>query len=142
MTEYVWLTITGEQTQPDGSTEKNTCRSRARYVLKENGTHELTFREKVDGLEEPVENHVTVGEHRITVEKTGSLETNLVLENGRTNSCTYETPYGSFPMDIVTTHVACLETGGKIHARARYQLRMEGNYDVDCAVTIRIEPAE
>ncbi|MCI2049484.1 MAG: DUF1934 domain-containing protein [Lachnospiraceae bacterium] len=140
MTENVWLTITGEQTQPDGSHEKNTTKSRARHVVDADGTHELYFHEEINGVEEPVENRVTIASHRITVEKTGKLNTNLVLENGRTNACLYETPYGSFSMDIVTTNVACLEVGERVHARAKYQLHMEGEYCVDCAVTIRIDP--
>ncbi|MDO4285820.1 MAG: DUF1934 domain-containing protein [Eubacteriales bacterium] len=139
MTEQVWLTITGEQISSDGEKERNQTKCRAKYK-KAGESHVLFFEELCDGASTPIANRLLIDHERIVIHKTGMVVSNLVLQNGHTHDCLYETPYGALPMKIQTSHVACLETAQGIHARARYRLALDPAYTTECTVTIRIEP--
>lgn len=170
MTEYVWLTVTGEQTHPDGTRETNTTRSLARHEIMPDGSHVLIAEEMVQeqdgpetrgqirrGLEQNGQDkhgnpdtgdrqgsaaHITVTDHRITVEKTGEYASRMVFETGLEHALDYRTPYGTLPMTIHTSHVAALVVNDNLHAHAKYELRMQRDYPVQCAVTIRTEPVQ
>lgn len=141
MTEEVWLTIIGEQTSPEGEKEQNRTRCRARY-RRDGDRHVLEYEEQGEAGDRSTQNRLLIERERIEISRKGMVESCMVMEREKEHACLYETPYGAFPMKIRTVHVNCLETADKIHARAKYTLAMEGDYTADCAVTIRIEPAE
>jgi|GEM_PF-1212923 uncharacterized beta-barrel protein YwiB (DUF1934 family) len=139
MSEYVWLTVTGEQTHPDGTAEKNTSRSRARHEILSDGSHVLISEESLEDTGKTVTSRIVVSDHRITVEKTGDYASRMVFETGLSHSLEYRTPYGTLPMTIETSHVMALAVNENLHARAKYDLIYQAGEPVRCSVTIRTE---
>lgn len=135
----VILTITGRQIQPDGTEEKHQTKHRARCKRNGDGAYEITYNERMEGIEEPLESRITVDKRRVVIERKGKLSTSLLLEKGRRNACLYETPYGAIPLETEADSIDALTVDRNIHIRVAYRL-LQGSMTISCTVGIRMEP--
>lgn len=138
MTGQVWLTVTGTQRHPDGSEETNRSRYRAEYRRGEDGTHEFRYEENAEKGGKAPAGRIGIAPHCITVKRGGGTE--LVLESGVRRVCRYGTAYGELRMETETSQVVCLELGDRLHAQAKYRLRPDPDYVIECRVMIKAEP--
>ena len=148
----VMLTVTGEETYADGHTDSMKTRSRAVHekVFEAEGcgageeariAHVFRYREtdlQSGAVTESVIGFAGAGG---SMERTGAVSTKMRFAPGEETECVYDTPFGSIPMTISTRLVAMREVGDNFHARIRYRLTPAGGDPVECAVTVRAEPA-
>lgn len=150
----VRLSISGKQTDPEGNTQENTALHHAictadgggwLFTYMENGiparlyiSRSLAWMERGDLHREGSSSRTEPAESL-----RGSGGTRMVFDPALSAArCMYETPFGRIPMLIRTEGIALL--GGKkqaapfrLTARIRYTLRMDPDYTLTCAVTIR-----
>ena len=149
----VMLTVTGEETYADGHKDSMRTRSRAVYekVFEENGSggagegtcaaHVFRYRETDPQSGAVTESVIRFAGEGGSMERTGAVSTRMRFAPGEETECVYDTPFGSIPMTISTHLVAVREVGNNFHARIRYRLTPAGGDPVECAVTVRAEPA-
>ena len=140
MGKEVWLTVTGEQKDADGRRDRSSTQCRARYE-KEGDLHVFEYRERGDGGE-IIRSRLVFSGRQCRIEREGAVRTVMCFRPDEETEAEYETGFGSIPMKIFTRRLAMKEIGDNIHARVTYNLRLGGGDPVECAVTIKAEPAE
>ena len=137
MGREVWLTVTGEQKDADGRRDRNSTQIRAWYERRED-LHIFEYREKDPQSGEVTDSTLVFSKAYCSIERKGAVSTKMRFWP----ECMYETGFGSIPMKIFTKRLAMREVGSNIHGRVSYDLYLQGGDPMECAVTIKAEPAK
>lgn len=140
MTKEVMVTISGFQLA-EGEQDTMELVHVGEYYEK-NGTRYVFFEELLEGISQPVKNTIKIKERYLEVQKKGAVKTNLVFEEGKTQSSTYHIPYGSFLITTHTTGVQIREKEELLEVAAAYSLNINGQHCADCDIQVRVEPRE
>ena len=141
MGREVWLTVTGEQKDADGRKDRNSTQCRAWYE-KRGDLHIFEYRETDPQSGAFTDSRLVFSKTGCSIERTGVVSTMMRFEPERELECMYETGFGSIPMKIFTKRLAMREVGSNIHGRVSYDLYLQGGDPMECAVTIKAEPAK
>lgn len=98
------ISITGIQNSPTGGPDSVELVTAGQYGY-ENGEGCFTYEEsKLTGLE-GTRTTFTIGPGGIVLRREGSLNTEMVFQQGKKNFFLYETPYGSATMGVSTRRI-------------------------------------
>lgn len=140
MTKEVMVTISGFQM---AETDEDTIEMvHVGEYYERNGTYYILFDELLEGISTPVKNIIKIKRGSLEVQKKGPVVVNMVFEEGKSQSCTYAMPYGSFLMKITTNGVQIHEEEKLLEVSASYRLDINGVHCVDCDIRIKMEPRE
>lgn len=140
MTEQVLLSISGLQFVED---DKNQCEpveviTMADYYNR-NGTHYLLYEEPVEGSSEIIRNTLKIKKGCVEMMKKGPLDIHMVFEEWKNQKAQYRTPFGSFPVNIITGAVEMKEEEYDIHVVLNYVLEFDGEYLTDSRVNVHVK---
>lgn len=101
----------------------------------------LTYQEPAGSGLEGTLTTLWVEPGRVVLERIGPLGSRMVFEEGWEHRCTYKTPYGAFPMRILTRALrSCLSVqGGEVSMD--YDLELDGADAGRNVLRIQVEPA-
>lgn len=139
MKREVWLTVTGEQKDPDGRSDRNAVRCRAFYETRD-GEHRIVYRERDAESGGLTESEMLFAENFCRIDRTGAVTTSMRFTPGEDAGALYETGFGTIRMKIHTRRLAVRVVGENFHARVSYTLSLEGGEPLECAVTVKAEP--
>ncbi|HAB93450.1 MAG TPA: hypothetical protein DCF49_01580 [Lachnospiraceae bacterium] len=139
MKTEVWLTVTGEQRDTDGRSDRNEGRHRASYEYA-GGVHIFEYEERDPDSGAVTGSRMEITESSWTITRSGALRTVMEFAPGDEKNCEYDTVFGSIPMTIVTSRMGMRKSGDRFRARVSYSLRFGGGEPMDCAVMIKAEP--
>ena len=141
MKREVWLTVTGEQRDPDGRSDRNATHCRALYESCE-GQHIFTYRETDPGSGLVTESRMVFSDSFCRIDRTGAVNTSRQFQQQKELECMYETGFGTIAMKIFTKKLALRRVGENFHARVSYTLHLQGGDPMECTVTIKAEPVQ
>ena len=95
----------------------------------------VSYEEKTDD-EGSVKTDILIGPEKVSIKKSGDVMSEMIFEAGKKFSSKYVTPYGVFPMEIVTKNLIIYKEE-KISASIDYLL-VFGGADNNCNVKIEI----
>lgn len=161
----VLLTVTGKQTDPDGSTQENTSVYRAVCRNKEDGFFFSYF-------DEGTKVNLFLSRGSAWMQRGTVRSARMVFDPSASSTrCSYETDYGIIPMEIRTEGISVMAGGLRrksvesrksiaddrdskrsgnrsgdffraarsLQARIRYTLVMDREYELKCSVTIKTQ---
>lgn len=140
MTKEVSIKISGSQAL-DGEVGAVETSVDGEYYER-NGKQYLVFSETMEGVPGTVNNLVRLEEERMELTKRGAIAVKMVFEKGRIYKCVYQTPYGGFPLEIVTKAFAVQETQTRIGVVAAYLLKTDHGPLADCEIRLEIRAKE
>ena len=141
MGREVWLTVTGEQKDPDGQRDRNSTQIRAWYERKED-MHIFEYRERDPQSGEVTDSTLVFSAEHCSIERKGAVSAKMRFWPEEETECIYETGFGSIPMKIFTKRLAMREVGSNFHGRVVYDLHLQGGDPMECAVTVKAEPVK
>ena len=98
----VLLTIRGEQYFDDVDPDETKLMTDGTMEVTEEG-YLLTYQEsELTGMEGMTTTFEVVG-NRVTLKRSGSVNSQMVFEEGKQHTSLYETPFGELPVDIQTS---------------------------------------
>lgn len=104
-----------------------------------NGKHYILY-DEIDPEEgENIKNRIKIGNGKIEVVKTGTLNGQLIFEQGKNHLTYYDTGMGSFLMGVNTDSIRMIEEEDHIRATVRYSLEMNYTHVSDCEITIDVQ---
>ena len=128
--------------QSDGNTKEETeLISAGLYEATEKG-YRISYEEsEATGFEGSVTTLETEGCRKVTMNRTGTVEANLVVDIGEKQHCVYGTPYGDFMIGITakTIRSDLDENGGMLFFH--YVLDVNSSYIGDFAIAIDVKAA-
>lgn len=145
MTQDVLLTISGLHEMGDLNIEveeENVLETitPAKYYLK-NGKHYVLYDEVVEGLPGVIKNKIKITDGKILeIIKSGSTNSHMIFEEGKSNLTIYDTPYGQFHLDTHTSTLEVMEYENEISVKVEYGLDMNNQKVADCTVFLSIKP--
>lgn len=93
----------------------------ARYSTDENGDRVIAYEEsETTGMEGSSMQLRISPENMVSVIRTGTFQTHLVVQAGRKHFCHYETPFGEIPVGIAARWVRSSLTDAGGHLEMRY----------------------
>lgn len=137
MKEDVMITITGIHPETQGD-EPVSVTTLGTYMSKDD-TVWLTYDEAdEDGHVSKCRLKACPGE--VTMQRTGSIVTQMFFEEGETHSCIYETTYGEFEMNMKTECINIQSSEDRIFSLdLRYQLFINGEFTSNCQLLVDCE---
>lgn len=139
MKREVWLTVTGEQKDAEGRSDRNSTQCRALHEVC-GGQHVFTYRERDPESGAVTESRMVFAESFCRIERSGAVCATMRFEPDHALESEYETGFGTILMKIFTKRLAMRQVGENFHARVSYDLYLQGGDPVECAVTIKAEP--
>ena len=128
--------------QSDGNSKEETeLLSTGLYESTENG-YRISYEEsEATGFEGSVTTLETEGCRKVTMTRTGEVESNLVVEMGTKQHCVYGTPYGDFMIGITAKSIKSDldDNGGKLFFH--YVIDVNSSYIGDFEIAIEIKAA-
>lgn len=117
--------------------------------LLSDGTYEKTDKgyriayeeSEATGFEGSVTTLETEGSRKVTMNRTGAVSSNLIVEDGRKHHCVYGTPYGDFTVGVNATFINSdlNDEGGKLEFH--YVIDVNSSYVGDFEIIIEIKAA-
>lgn len=117
--------------------------------LLSDGTYEKTDKgyriayeeSEATGFEGSVTTLETEGSQKVTMNRTGAVSSNLIVEDGRKHHCVYGTPYGDFTVGVNATFINSdlNDEGGKLEFH--YVIDVNSSYVGDFEIIIEIKAA-
>lgn len=138
----VLLRIEGVQTDTDGNTQRSAQEYPARYMAR-GDSHLLRY---MADREEAV---LCLSRGKARMQRGGSGGTDMVFDPlAPSTDCAYRTPFGTIPMKVRTRKIVLMGENKRgeedrtpgLRCRISYRLIMDGGYEMDCSVTIRLFP--
>ena len=139
MSREVWLTVTGDQKDADGRSDRNSTSCRALYETLD-GAHVFTYSERDPESGAVTESRMIFADTYCRIVRTGAVRTSMYFTPFEELESEYETGFGTFLMKIYTKRLAMRQVGENFHARVSYTLHLQGGDPMECAVTVRAEP--
>ena len=135
----VWLTVTGDQKDADGRSDRNSVSCRALYEVVD-GAHVFTYRERDPESGEVTESRMVFAQSFCRIVRAGAVRANMYFRPSEELESEYETGFGTILMKIYTKRLAMRQVGENFHARVSYTLHLQGGAPMECAVTVKAEP--
>ena len=135
----VWLTVTGDQKDADGRSDRNSVSCRALYEVVD-GAHVFTYRERDPESGEVTESRMVFAQSFCRIVRAGAVRASMYFRPMEELESEYETGFGTILMKIYTRRLAMRKVGENFHARVSYTLHLQGGEPMECAVTIKAEP--
>lgn len=117
--------------------------------LLSDGTYEKTDKgyriayeeSEATGFEGSVTTLETEGSRKVTMNRTGAVSSNLIVEDGIKHHCVYGTPYGDFTVGVNATFINSdlNDEGGKLEFH--YVIDVNSSYVGDFEIIIEIKAA-
>ena len=99
----VEIEFVSEQQYPD---DRESSKLKAKGTMEENdGIKVISYTEPDDEMGKCETVVKIINNHFIEMSRKGVYETTFLIEEGKTHSCIYRTPFGEMNMDIVATRV-------------------------------------
>ena len=119
----VEITLVSRQSM-DGDTAETVTRARGTLDLLPDSAV-LTYTTTEDGDTDTTS--LTIEAQRVTIDRRGTYRSRLILEQGQTHLCRYETPYGTFTLGVTAHRIGSTvcENGGCL--QLAYALDMGGS---------------
>ena len=136
MRKNFFISIESQQTV-DGQVETTKVFAPCTYALNA-GFARIAYEEEHD--EQKILSCITVCENgKVIISRKGAFTTELILENGAHNHCTYETEFGTLEMGVLTHEIVqnFAEDGGQV--KLAYSLEVGGRpmSDNNVAITVK-----
>ena len=138
MSREVWLTVTGDQKDADGRSDRNSVSCRALYEVVD-GSHVFTYRERDPESGAVTESRMVFAQSFCRIVRAGAVRTNMYFRPAEELESEYETGFGTILMKIYTKRLAMRQVGDNFHARVSYTLYLQGGDPIECAVTVKAE---
>ena len=138
MNKSVELTIRGTQWDADGQRSDTHAVYPAVYGEKD-GSHYLFYEEVQEAFEKPVKCRMKVADGILELTRRGTFDSVMLFVNGENHPTHYQTPYGSFLMEVRTQQVQVEEREKVICVTADYALFLEEEKLSDCKLEIQIK---
>ena len=139
MSREVWLTVTGDQKDEDGRSDRNSVSCRALYEVVD-GSHVFTYRERDPESGAVTESRMVFAQSFCRIVRAGAVRTNMYFRPAEELESEYETGFGTILVKIYTKRLAMRQVGENFHARVSYTLHLQGGAPMECAVTVKAEP--
>lgn len=126
MNKNVIISVKGNQTTVDNDSNKLELVTEGRYY-KKGSTYYITYKEsEVTGLEGTTTT-LKVSEGVITLMRFGSVNSQLIFEQGQKHISYYDTTYGAFTIGVLanSVNIKVDDSGGEIWVD--YQLEIDNN---------------
>lgn len=107
-----------------------------------NGSHYIRYEECYQGEGDPLStglNLLKIKEDTILISKKGAISTKMQFDPGKTTYTPYQTPYGTFQMEVITTDLTICRKGKDFHISIHYQLNMDGQPLSQCSIEIEVK---
>ena len=135
----VWLTVTGEQKDADGRSDRNSTSCRALYEIVD-GSHVFTYRERDPETGAVTESRMVFAQSFCRIVRAGAVRASMYFRPMEELESEYETAFGTILMKTYTRRLAMRKVGENFHARVSYTLHLQGGAPMECAVTVKAEP--
>ena len=113
------ITIYGEQAYPDGTSDSSELMTAGKLLPRGERSFVLEYEETaLTGMEGTTTRIIRSGE-RVTLARSGTINSQMIFQEGRQHSSLYETPYGALTVDIHTARMSgdVGEMGGRMEIR-------------------------
>ena len=135
----VWLTVTGDQTDAEGRSDRNKTACRALYEIKD-GIHIFTYKDIDPETGRATQSRMEFADAFCRITRSGAVCTSMCFRPLEELESEYETGFGTILMKIYTKRLAMRQVGDNFHARVSYTLYLQGGDPIECAVTVKAEP--
>ena len=105
----------------------------------EDGTHVIKGEESKDESGELSTTSFRITPVRIKMVRKGTIASVMVFEKGQNHVTTYNTPYGSMDMKVITNLLEVTEQKNHLHAHVKYILEMDGQVTSNSDIEINVE---
>ncbi len=106
---------------------------------KKSGKHYVFYDERVSAEGDLVRNYLRFDEDFVTLQKNGTLRTEMLFERSKKYPMDYHTPYGSFQFQIDTKEIWIEEEEDQLKLTIQYQMEMDEETRDECRITIHIQ---
>lgn len=137
MTEEVLISVTGLHTMDSAQEEEIEVTSAGKYYLK-NGKHYILYDEILEGTGDIIKNRIKLSDTGMEIQKKGSVNANMVFQQGKKNTSWYGTPMGNMLAGIEVTDMDVREQENLIEVDVGYELEMNYEKVADSRIHIRI----
>ena len=134
----VWLTVTGDQTDAEGRSDRNKTACRALYEIKA-GIHIFTYKDIDPETGRETQSRMEFADAFCRITRSGAVCTSMCFRPLEELESEYETGFGTILMKIYTKRLAMRQVGDNFHARVSYTLYLQGGDPIECAVTVKAE---
>ena len=142
MTKDVLVKITGLQTDTlneEDEHEPVEIITAASYYEKD-GKHYIFYEELEEGSESVTKNRITINSSRIEIQRSGSVNTNMIFDENAKTSTVYETPYGLMTMGISSGRIFLDVQDELIRAGMTYTLDIDSQALLSCELSMQVVP--
>ncbi len=141
MNDKVLITITGLQNEISEDDSIQTIQQgKHKFMADKHVIFYEELPEQESGLDPvPVKNIVKISKNTVTISKHGGTSMDMVFQKDHHHTCIYETPLGSFHVNIITTKLDIQETEDSVNVEINYDLEINYNHISDCTVSMDIQ---
>lgn len=123
MTQQISLTVRGEQVYGGERTRTEQRLSGTMERTEDGYLLRYAERGEDDAL---TENVLALTPERITLTRTGAVNTRFIFEQGRAHSARYALSFGALPVTVEAEHLAWKRTARGLLAEVRYRIDLAG----------------
>ena len=134
MNENIRINVKG--TNKDSGVVEVECSGRYALV---GDVEYIRYEECLEEADIKINNLIKLRRGSMEMIKKGPMNSRMTFAAGQTTSCTYDTPYGSIPMQVHTRRMDIIRTDDRLRVILQYSLGMDGGQDIDCEVDINVE---
>ncbi|NLL93582.1 MAG: DUF1934 domain-containing protein [Clostridiales bacterium] len=135
MEKNIAITVAGT-TVVDGEKETITTKCPGKYFLKDDKHYFMYSENTENGL---IKSVIKVQDEAMEVTKKGALNMHLFFEPLKDIACTYDTPFGSIPINIYTKRLDMYIESHHIKVVAEYEMRNHDEIMACCELLIVAE---
>ncbi len=110
----------------------------AQYYFK-NGKHYVMYDEVGENKNELTKNTLKFYDKYLSVTKTGYTNVQMIIEQGRENITSYQTPMGALQVALSGRNVSIDETDDNIEILAKYGLAINFEHVADCTISMSVQ---
>ncbi len=141
MTKEVLITIRGLHFDTEASDKEGADEIENMYpgeYFYRSGAHYILYDEMMEGEETPIKNMIKLREKEFTLTKKGSVNVQMVFEEGKKTMTSYATPFGNIMMALDTTKLMTEEESDVIRVHIEYGLEANYQHIADSQITVTI----
>jgi uncharacterized beta-barrel protein YwiB (DUF1934 family) len=105
-----------------------------------NGNHYLRYEEIMEEASRPTVNYIKLTPKAMELRKKGTVNVNMVFEQGKKSMSYYNTPMGTLQLGIAATALEFRESEGELDIKVDYSMDMNDEHVADCFLTIQAQP--
>jgi len=111
------------------------------YYYYRNNTHYISYTEIDEAGEQSSPSGTSllkIKDSSVYLLKKGAITTRMEYDTEKNHFTPYQTPYGTFQMEIATNQLTVRREGEDIHLDINYQLKMDGKPLSRCSIEIQV----